>query len=304
MTASNQVRGLWVPALTPFDADLSVDPSRFIAHCQWLLANGANGLAAFGTTSEANSLSKEERQALLEGLIDAGIAPGRLLPGTGCCALPDTVELTRHAVERGCAGVLLLPPFYYKGVSDDGLFAGIAEMIERVGDARLRIYLYHIPPMAAVGFGLTLIERLLKAYPDTIAGLKDSSGEWSNTSAVLSDFPQLAIFPGSEAFLLPGLRHGGAGCISASANVNPAAIRRLCDTWQNADADAQQEQLSAVRRVIQSQPVIPGLKSIIAKARRDETWKTVRPPLCALADGAANQLHAMLTERDFAWPQV
>ncbi len=304
MTSSKQVRGLWVPALTPFGTDLAPDPGRFIAHCQWLLANGANGLAVFGTTSEANSMSKEERKTLLEAVIEAGVDPARLMPGTGCCALPDTVELTKHAVEHGCAGVLLLPPFYYKGVSDDGLFAAIAETIERVGDPRLRVYLYHIPPMAAVGFGLTLIERLLKAYPETIVGLKDSSGEWSNTSAILSDFPELATFPGSEAFLLPGLRAGSAGCISASANVNPIAIRRLCDTWEDDDADAQQEQLSAIRRVIQSQPVIPGLKTIIAKARNDATWTTVRPPLTPLKTDAASQLHVMLTERDFDWPQL
>lgn len=304
MTASNQVRGLWVPALTPFDTDLSVDPARFIAHCQWLLANGANGLAAFGTTSEANSLSMAERKSLLEALIEAGIAPSQLMPGTGCCALPDTVELTRHAVERGCAGVLLLPPFYYKGVSDDGVFASISETIQRVGDSRLRVYLYHIPPMAAVGFGLTLIERLLKAYPDTIAGLKDSSGDWSNTEAVITDFPELAVFPGAELYLLPGLRKGGAGCISASANVNPGGIRRLCDTWQEDDADAQQEQLAVIRRALQSVPMIPGLKSIIAKCRNDDAWATVRPPLRDLPAAAAKQMHTMLIEHQFDWPEI
>ncbi len=304
MTSTNRVHGLWVPALTPFGPDLRPATRRFSDHCQWLLANGANGLAVFGTTSEANSLSKEERKALLETVIEAGIDPAQLLPGTGCCALPDAVELTRHAVAQGCAGILLLPPFYYKGVSNNGLFAGIAELIERVGDSRLRIYLYHIPPMATVGFSLTLIERLLKAYPETIAGLKDSSGEWSNTEAILSDFPQLATFPGSEAFLLPALRKGGAGCISASANVNTRAIRTLCDTWQKDDADAQQEQLAAIRRIIQTAPVIPALKSIIARVRQEPEWKTVRPPLCALPDDAAGQLHTMLTERKFAWPQI
>ena len=199
--------------------------------------------------------------------------------------------------------MLLLPPFYYKGVSDDGLFASIAETIERVGDSRLRVYLYHIPPMAAVGFGLTLIERLLKAYPDTIAGLKDSSGEWSNTEAVIVDFPELAVFPGSELFLLPGLRKGGAGCISASANVNPRAIRHLCDTWQDDDTDAQQEQLAVIRRVLQSVPMIPGLKSIIAKGRNDPAWATVRPPLRDLPVAKADQLHTMLIERQYDWPE-
>src|SRR5258706_3671484 len=169
-------RGVFVPACTPFHADFSVDAERFVAHCRWLLDEGANGLAVFGTTSEANSLGQSERTALLERLVDDGIDPGLLMPGTGCCALPDTVALTRHAVTAGCMGVLLLPPFYYKGVGDDGLFAGISELIQRVGDKRLRIYLYHIPPMASVGWSLKLIERLLAAFPGTVVGIKDSSG--------------------------------------------------------------------------------------------------------------------------------
>src|SRR6476660_3150386 len=157
MTAAPSPRGVFVPACTPFQPDLSVDADLFVGHCRWLLAEGASGLAVFGTTSEANSLGMSERQALLERLIHAGIDPGVLMPGTGCCALPDTVALTRHAVAAGCMGVLLLPPFYYKGVGDDGLYAGLSELIQRVGDARLRVYLYHIPPMASVGYSLALI---------------------------------------------------------------------------------------------------------------------------------------------------
>ena len=158
-------RGVLVPALTPFQADLTVDGERFAAHCRWLLSEGADGLAVFGTTSEANSLDAGERWHLLERLIDGGIAPGVLMPGTGCCALPDTVALTRHAVEHGCFGVLMLPPFYYKGVGDDGIYASIAEVVERVGDSRLRVYLYHIPPMASVGFSRDVIGRVAQGLP-------------------------------------------------------------------------------------------------------------------------------------------
>src|SRR3984957_19496187 len=138
--------GVWAPAITPFGPDLSPDPERFARHARWLLANGCSGLAAFGTNSEANSLSADERMMLLEFLVANGVSPGRLMPGTGCCALTDSVRLTAHAVGLGCAGVLMLPPFYYKGVSDEGLFRSFSEVIERVGDARLRVYLYHIPP--------------------------------------------------------------------------------------------------------------------------------------------------------------
>lgn len=303
MNNHSPCHGLWVPALTPFTADLEVDTDRFLAHCRWLLANGAHGLAAFGTTSEANSLSVAERMALLDQLIAGGIPPTALMPGTGCCALPDTLALTRHAVNHGCAGVLLLPPFYYKGISDDGIYAGIAHIIERIADDHLKIYLYHIPPMASVGFSLALIERLLKDFPDAIAGLKDSSGDWSNTAAILKNFPSLAVFPGSETFLLDGLRAGSAGCISASANVNPGAIRALYEDYlrDGQDLDTSQQRLTLLRQTFQTQPMIPGLKAIIAHARTDPAWATTRPPLVPLKN-AATTLIDTLNQLDFAWP--
>src|SRR5512134_1499201 len=178
--SEQRIRGILSPVVTPFKADLGPDPERFIRHCRWLLSQNV-GLAVFGTNSEANSLSADERIELLDRLVGAGLDPARMMPGTGCCALPDTVRLTAHAMKAGCAGVLMLPPFYYKGVSDEGLFRSFAEVIERVGDRRLRVYLYHIPPVAQVPITLGLIERLLKAYPDTVAGIKDSSGDWNNT---------------------------------------------------------------------------------------------------------------------------
>src|SRR3712207_2565131 len=150
MNQQSRLRGVLAPVVTPFARDLRPDAERFIAHCRWLLSQNC-GLAAFGTNSEANSLAVEERIALLEALLAAGLDPARMMPGTGCCALTDTVRLTAHAVTAGCAGVLMLPPFYYKDVSDDGLFRSFAEVIERVGDSRLRVYLYHIPPVAVVG---------------------------------------------------------------------------------------------------------------------------------------------------------
>jgi 4-hydroxy-tetrahydrodipicolinate synthase len=176
VTETANFKSVLSPVITPFNADLTPDPARFVRHCRWLLANDV-GLAVFGTNSEANSLSVAERMSLLDALVDAGLPPARMMPGTGCCALTDSVELTAHAVRQGCAGVLMLPPFYYKGVPDEGLYRNFAEVIERVGDRRLRIYLYHIPPVAQVGITLDLIERLLKAYPGTIAGIKDSSGD-------------------------------------------------------------------------------------------------------------------------------
>jgi len=240
MHETTRLQGVLAPVVTPFRADLSPDPERFIAHCRWLLLQHA-GLAVFGTNSEANSQSVSERMELLEALVAAGLDPARMMPGTGCCALMDTVRLTTHAVQLGCAGVLMLPPFYYKDVTDEGLYRTFSDIIQRVGDARLRIYLYHIPPVAVVGISLPLIERLLKAYPGTIAGIKDSSGNWSNTKAMLEAFATSGfdVFVGSESFLLANMRHGGMGCISATANVNPAAIHALYAAWQDAAAEVQ-----------------------------------------------------------------
>ena len=249
-------------------------------------------------------MSVPERLALLEHLVAAGLPPARMMPGTGTCALPDTVALTRRAVVLGCAGVLMLPPFYYKGVSDGGLFASYAEVIERVGDARLRIYLYHIPPVSNVPISLALIERLLARYPGIVAGIKDSSGDWNNTRAMLERFqPQgFDVFAGSETLLLATLRGGGAGCISATANVNPAAIAALARDWRKADADARQAALDRVRATFQKFPMIPALKAAIAHFGRDDRWATVRPPLVALDDAQRRQLIDTLAPIAFAMP--
>jgi 4-hydroxy-tetrahydrodipicolinate synthase len=296
---ASRPRGVFVPALTPFHADLSVNTELFVAHCKGLLDEGANGLAVFGTTSEANSLSVSERVASLDYLVERGIAADVLMPGTGCCALPDTVALTQHAVGRGCFGVLLLPPFYYKGVGDDGLYAAIAEVIERVADARLRIYLYHIPPMAGVGFSLGLIERLRKDYPSIVVGLKDSSGDWKNTQALLQAFPGFEVFPGSETYLLDALRLGGAGCISATANVNVAAMQALLQTWKTPAADALQQRLTSIRAAIQKFPMVAANKAILARRQGTPAWNTVRPPLVALSDELKAQLFASLDTLGF-----
>lgn len=276
------LRGLFVPTLTPVDQNAKLDARRWIEHCRWLLAEGAHGLCPFGTTSEANSFSVEERIDLLNQLVDAGVGPANLMPGTGCCALTDTVKLTSHAVELGCGGVLMLPPFYYKAVTDDGLFRSFAEVIERVGDDRLRIYLYHIPPVAQVGFSLSLIERLITAYPNTVVGLKDSSGDWNNLHAILTSFPGFGAFTGSEKFLLDTLRLGGAGSINAVANVIPGPISHLCNTWQEADADEQQARITAFRETFQEYAPVPALKQIVAYLREDSEWRYVRPPFMPL----------------------
>ena len=298
----NRMAGVLCPVVTPFSTSLEADADRLTRQCQWLLSQNV-GLAVFGTNSEANSLSVGEKMELLDRLVDAGIDTSRMMPGTGCCALSDSVRLTKHAVKLGCAGTLMLPPFYYKGVSDDGLFASFSEIIERVGSNDLQIYLYHIPPVSQVGISLDLIERLVKVYPDTVVGIKDSSGDWSNTNAMLErHWDDFRIFAGSESFLLANMRGGGSGCISATANINPAAIDRLFQNWQADDADTQQQGLNKVRDTAMAYPMIPALKSIVAHFSQDAQWRTVRPPLVALADEQAQTLIAALEEMNFTMP--
>jgi len=310
---TERIRGVLAPVVTPFKADLSPDRERFIRHCQWLLSQNC-GLAPFGTTSEANSMSTDERISLLDALVAARIDPSRMMPGNGCCSISETVELTTHAVKQGCAGVLMLPPFYYKDVSEEGLYRYFSEVVERVGDARLRIYLYHIPPVAIVGITPKLVERLLNAYPNAIAGMKDSSGDWNNTKTFLDAFAESAgptrtrfdVFAGSESFLLANMRNGGAGTISATANVNPAAIHELYTVASAVSADVdlepQQARLNVVREVFSNRKfpsMIAALKQAIAIYACDPEWARVRPPLIELMTAQAKVLAAELKRIGF-----
>lgn len=304
MTAPARFSGVLSPVVTPFKDDLSPDPERLVRHCRWLLSQNV-GLAVFGTNGEANSLSVEEKISLLDLLVDAGIDTTRLMPGTGHCALTDTVRLTSHAINLGCAGVLMLPPFYYKDVTDDGLFASFVEVIERVSSDQLRIYLYHIPPIAQVGISPDLVERLVTRYPETVVGIKDSSGDWDNTDALLRlGLEDFRVFAGSESFLLQNMRGGGAGCISATANVNPAAIHQLYADWQSTSADELQQRLDQIRSIVAKHPVIPALKAIVAEFSDDPQWTVVRPPLVSLSDDQKSVLLSELRQSNFEMPEL
>src|SRR5581483_9285396 len=319
---TEKIKGVLAPVVTPFNADLSPDSRRFIAHCKWLLSQNC-GLAVFGTNSEANSLSVQERSNLLDQLVAAGVDPSRMMPGTGCCSMMETVKLTRQAVEHGCAGVLMLPPFYYKDVTEEGLYRYFGEVIQRVGDSRLKIYLYHIPPVAVVGITLKLVERLLAAYPTAIAGMKDSSGDWDNTKVFLEAFRETScpsgsgfdVFVGSESFLLANMRNGGVGTISATANVNPAAIYELyvaCTTGSKFENDEPklerlQARLNVVREVFSNKKfpsMIAGLKQAIAIYAGDPAWARLRPPLIEFTPYQAKMLAAELKGIGFNMPGI
>jgi 4-hydroxy-tetrahydrodipicolinate synthase len=245
-----------------------------------------------------------EKRALLEALIAGGVPAASLMPGTGHCALSDSIEMTRAAVELGCAGVLMLPPFYYKGVSDEGLYRNFAEVIERVGDERLQLYLYHIPPVSQVPIALGLIEKLLSKYPGIVAGAKDSSGDWSNTKAMLDAFAKdgFDVFAGSEAFLLDNMRHGGKGCITATGNINPGPIAHVYRNWRSPEADKLQAGISATRKIVQKQPMIPALKATVAHFGNDPQWRICRPPLVELTPSQEETLITELKAAGFSMP--
>jgi len=304
MAKIERIVGVLAPVITPFRKDYAPDAERFVRHCRWLLKSGCSGLAVFGTNSEANSMSVAEKRKLLEALVTGGVPPSALMPGTGHSALSDSIEMTRAAVDLGCAGVLMLPPFYYKGVPDEGLYRNFAEVIERVGDERLQLYLYHIPPVSQVPISLQLIERLLSKYPRIVAGVKDSSGDWSNTKAMLDAFAKdgFDVFAGSEVFLLDNMRNGGKGCITATGNINPGPIDKVFRNWRSADADRLQAGITATRKIVQKQPMIAALKAAVAHFGNDPQWKVCRPPLIELSSSQEEQLIGELKASGFTMP--
>ncbi len=303
----NRISGALAPVLTPFDGNREPDFPAFLAHCRWLLDNGA-GLAIFGTNSEAASLSVDERIRLTDQLLDAGIPADKLMPGTGACSVKDAVRLTRHAVQNGAAGVLMLPPFYFKNVSEEGVFSYFAQSIDDIAEPNLAIYLYHIPQLTQVPITLALIERLLKRYPRVIAGAKDSSGDWANSKAMIENFAAdgFDVFPASEVFLSEAMSIGGAGCISATVNVNPAAIsglfRALSHGRPSHETQPLQAQVDEVRRTFQSFELIPAMKSALAHFSGRQAWKIVRPPLVPLSQSAQADLLKRLASLKFEVP--
>jgi 4-hydroxy-tetrahydrodipicolinate synthase len=298
-----RLKGALAPVLTPFRADLEPDTPRFIAHCRWLVESGA-GLAIFGTNSEAASLSVDERLRLTDALLEAGVPAGRMMPGTGASSIADAVTLTRHAVGSGAAGVLMLPPFYYKGVGDAGLFDYFAHVIDKVASGDLRIYLYHIPQVTQVPISLALVEMLRKRFPQTVVGAKDSSGNWDNTKALLEHFAKdgFDVFPASESLLSQALPLGAAGCISATVNLNPAGIRALYERWNTPEGAQLQARADTIRKIFQSPNMIPAMKRAAAEFSGHGDWAVVRPPLTRLDEAAAARLLRELQAADFSMP--
>ena len=301
--AAARIKGVLSPVVTPFKRDLSPDTARFIAHCKWLLSQDC-GLAVFGTNSEANSMSADERMALLDAAIAGGVLTTRMMPGTGACSINEAAKVSAHATKHGVAGVLMLPPFYYKGVPEEGLFRFFSEVVQRVGDDNLRVYLYHIPPVSAVPITHKLVERLMKAYPKQIAGMKDSSDDWAHTKSMIDAFAKdgFDVFSGNEKPLIDNIKAGGAGCISATANINPGKIAETFHKWQTPEGEKLQTWINDVRGVMQGYVMIPALKYVIAHYGADAAWTPVRPPLVETEEKVGKDMIQKLDKLGFAMP--
>lgn len=289
-THSNIARGIYAASLTPMDQELNIDHKKLVSHCRWLLNNGCHGIVLMGTTGEANSFSITERMEALDAVIREGIPGNKLLVGTGCCALPDTVKLTKHALSHGVGGVLVLPPFYYKHVDDDGLYRVFAQIIQSVCDDDLKIFLYHFPKMSGISFSIPLIRHLTRDFPKQIVGLKDSSDDLEHMELMRQTFPDFGIFPGNEKVLLKTLREDGTGCISASINLTCGLAAKIYTGIDHKDAEVWQKELNRYRGTIEKYPMIPALKQVLYHITHDETWLYMRPPLVPLKREEAENL--------------
>ena len=290
------ITGLIAPILSPFNDDLSFNQELYNELAAELLSTGCSGLAPFGTTGEALSVSSGERMAALEGLIASGVDPRCIIPGTGLCNLPESIALSRHAVEHGCAGVLTLPPFYFKGMGDDGYFDYFEKLIDGVDHPDMKIYLYHIPQVAGVGLSIDLVTRLRTAYPDVIVGIKDSSGDWDNTRRLLA-IDGLIVYPGAELPVIDAIRLGGPGCISATANLNGGDIAKvieLCHAGKWDEAEAAHKPVKEVRMLFQDYAPIPAQKALLARRTGEARWNNLRPPFRAMDDDRRDALAASL----------
>ncbi len=280
MKPDDRIRGVWCAMLTPITPTALLDEALFAEHAAMLLRRGVDGLAPFGTTGEGQSFSVAQRRAGLEALLAAGIPPSKIVPATGCAALQDTIALTQHAVESGCRGALVLPPFFFKNIGDEGVVTSYRRLIEGVGDNRLRIYLYHIPQVTGVPIGFSAIERLVAEFSDVIAGVKDSAGNLEHSLALVRRFRTLNILVGNEPHLPDLLAAGGAGTI--------------CGIAHDAHTDAErQEQLAFLRELfaaLEPHSLMPALKGIRALLGSEPRWLKVMPPLVALDDPARARL--------------
>ncbi|MEO1328545.1 MAG: dihydrodipicolinate synthase family protein [Pseudomonadota bacterium] len=286
-------RGAYAAAITPLDARGEPDADKLARYCRRLLERGLDGVAPIGTTGEGASVPMRFRLEAPAAFAEHGFRADEVIFGTGSCAVGDAVEATRAVIGAGFANVLVLPPFYFKNVSDEGLYAYYARLIESVGDARLRVYLYHFPQMSMTPISIPLIERLKRDFGSAIAGLKDSSGDYEGTLAFARAAEEFDVFPSNEGVLLRAMAEGCAGVISATTNAGPHIARRALDAEGEA-AETAQALLGEVRALIAKHPLSPALKRLEAWRSGDEGWLALLPPQIPLSVAAEQALRADL----------
>jgi 4-hydroxy-tetrahydrodipicolinate synthase len=274
MTIS-KLQGVIAAIATAVDDKGEPDCTRSTALARFLLANGCDGLNVLGTTGEATSFSLEQRKRVMSAYRDTGLPLDRLMVGTGAASVADAVALTRHAAELGFAGALVLPPFYYKGVPDDGLFAYVEIIVQATAAEPIPIYLYHFPAQSGLPWHVKLVGRLVQAFGTRIVGLKDSSGDMAYAREAAKVAPGFKVFPSTEAVLMEARAGVFAGCISATANLNADLCARA---WRNGDAGALDAAVS-IRKQFDGKQLVPGVKALIAHIHDDAGWARVQPPL-------------------------
>ncbi len=292
--ATPTLSGVIAAAATPLTSNGDIDTAAYLDHCRWLLDHGCDGINVLGTTGEANSVGLATRHHLLDSVSASGLPMTQMMVGTGGCALADTVDMTRHAVQCGFAGQLILPPFYYKPIDDDGIFAFFANLIDAIADDRLQIYLYNFPQLTGIPFSIAVIQRLVQAYPGVVVGLKDSSGDIDNAKAIADACPGFAVFPSSEAVLQHGRAQGFAGCISATVNLTSADAGRVWHQPTAPDADAQQASISQIRAHIASFTLIPAIKYLLCRLHDSSVWERLLPPMVPMTAAQGDALSAQV----------
>jgi 4-hydroxy-tetrahydrodipicolinate synthase len=293
-------RGIWPALLTPLKADLSIDHARFAAHCNSLIATGCPGVTAFGTTGEGASFSVAERKEALEQLIKNSVPAAQILLSTSCTALPETLELTRHAVKAGVHGCLMLPPFFFKGVSDQGVIDCYRYVIDGMAGTPFKLYLYHIPQVTGVAISQHVIATLKKLYPDTIVGIKDSAGNTEHSVALANAFMKdLTVYVGFEPDLPEMGRRGSTGAVSGLANFMPRVVSRLVTQPDAPGTPADRERVIKLIGLLNGYSSMPALKGIMAMLTGDPGWLPVRAPLVALSPDEFRALQKTMTAFGF-----
>ena len=294
---SPRLRGVIAAAATPIDADSRPDLERLVRHCRALLEGGCDAINLLGTTGEATAFGVDQRVAVMRAIAESGLPLDRFMVGTGVPALDETVRLTRAACELGFAGALVLPPFYYPDVRDDGLVAYIDALVARVGHPRLAVYLYHIPQNTKVPWPLEVVARLRERHGATLAGLKDSAGDLAYSRSIVAALPGFDVFPSSEATLGNATADGFAGCISATVNVTAGESQAAWSGQGSASGVAAAKKAAELRAIVAGHPLVAAVKSLLAARYRDDAWRRLALPLVALDSDRAAALHEAYDRR-------